>query len=96
MSRSETVRIRVYGRVQGVFFRSWTVEQAQALGLSGWVRNRTDGTVEAVAHGPSDLVDQLITRIREGGPPAAEVEEVEAAPESQPPETSGFQQAATG
>jgi len=61
-------RIHVKGKVQGVFFRAWTIEQAQALGLDGWVRNRHDGSVEAVAAGPAGKVEQLIARLREGSP----------------------------
>lgn len=61
-------RIHVRGRVQGVWFRAWTVEQANDLGLDGWVRNRQDGSVELVAAGPADRVEQLIARCRRGSP----------------------------
>ncbi|KQX19433.1 MULTISPECIES: acylphosphatase [unclassified Sphingomonas] len=68
-------RIHVQGKVQGVFFRAWTVEQATGLGLDGWVRNRHDGSVEAVAVGPADKVEELIARCRRGSP-ASTVEAV--------------------
>ncbi len=76
--------LRVSGRVQGVFFRAWTREQADSLGLSGWVRNCADGSVEAEVHGELEAVDELVGRLRKG-PPAAmvtglEVEEVEPGP----------------
>jgi acylphosphatase len=72
--------VRIHGRVQGVFFRAWTIEQARALGVTGWVRNRLDGSVELLAIGPAEAVDGLIARCRQG-PPAARVErlEIEAA-----------------
>ncbi|NJC35098.1 acylphosphatase [Sphingomonas jejuensis] len=81
-------RLRITGRVQGVFYRAWIVEQATALGLAGWVRNRADGSVEAVAEGPAAAVEALIARARTG-PPAArvdavEVEEVEELSEAKP------------
>lgn len=63
------------GRVQGVFYRAWTVEQGRALGLRGWVRNRRDGSVEILAGGESGTVEELIRRCREG-PPAARVERI--------------------
>jgi acylphosphatase len=69
-------RIRILGRVQGVFFRAWAAEQARRLGVRGWVRNRRDGTVELQAHGDSEAVEALIARCREG-PPSARVERVE-------------------
>ena len=47
-----TVRLSITGRVQGVWYRGWTVDQAKALGLAGWVRNFTDGSVEALVNGP--------------------------------------------
>lgn len=77
--------IRVRGRVQGVFFRAWTVQQAEALGVSGWVRNRRDGSVEIVAAGAEPAVHSLIERVRQG-PPVAEVEslEVDDSPEEVP------------
>lgn len=68
----KAVRARIDGRVQGVWYRGWTVEQARALGLSGWVRNRSDGSVEAVFAGPADAVDAMIEACRQG-PPAARV-----------------------
>ena len=66
-------RVRVHGRVQGVFFRNWTVDKAQALGVRGWVRNRRDGSVEVVAFGEEAAVEALIEACRRG-PPAARVE----------------------
>ncbi len=72
----KAVRIRVTGKVQGVWFRAWTVDKATALGLDGWVRNRQDGTVEAVAVGAPNIVDQFVNACRKG-PPAARVEMVE-------------------
>jgi len=68
-------RIRVEGRVQGVFFRAWTVKQASELGLDGWVRNRQDGSVEVLAAGPPDRVERLIACCHQG-PPAARVDQV--------------------
>ena len=68
-------RIHVKGKVQGVWYRGWMVEQANELGLDGWVRNRIDGSVEAVIAGPADKVDALIARCH-AGPPAARVEKL--------------------
>lgn len=68
-------RLLVKGRVQGVFYRGWTVEEAQALGLKGWVRNLRSGEVEILAIGEADAIDRLVTRCR-SGPPAAKVDDV--------------------
>ena len=62
----------VSGRVQGVFFRSETQDEARRLGLTGWVRNRADGRVEAVFEGEKDKVEALIEFCRRG-PPGARV-----------------------
>lgn len=70
-----TRRIVVHGRVQGVFYRGWTVEKARELGIAGWVRNRRDGTVEILARGEEEALDRLADACR-GGPPAAQVERV--------------------
>jgi acylphosphatase len=70
----------VSGRVQGVFFRVRTAEQARALGLRGWVRNLPDGRVEAVFDGPSGTVGSMIDWCR-AGPPGARVSEVDVDPE---------------
>ena len=72
-------RLRITGRVQGVWFRGWTVDTARALGLDGWVRNRLDGSVEALAVGPEEAVEELIRRCHQG-PPAAQVERVDIEP----------------
>lgn len=69
-------RVRVYGRVQGVFFRNWTADKARALGVRGWIRNRLDGSVELVAHGEDEAVKALVAACRTG-PPAAKVERIE-------------------
>lgn len=80
--------VRVTGRVQGVWFRAWTRDRAQALGVSGWVRNQTDGSVEAVISGSSDAVEAMIGALHEG-PPAAEVESVYVT-ETEAPTDHGF------
>jgi acylphosphatase len=74
-----TLHARITGRVQGVSFRAWTQDQARALDLAGWVRNRADGSVEALISGPVRAVDDLRTRL-EDGPPAARVHKVETNP----------------
>ncbi len=70
------VRVRISGRVQGVWFRGWTVDTATAWGLRGWVRNRRDGSVEALFIGSKSAVESMIAACHEG-PPLARVEQVE-------------------
>ena len=76
--------VRVTGRVQGVFFRGWTKEQADSLGVAGWVRNQPDGSVEAQLSGDEQAVIQLIERMRRGpaGAHVARLETNETAPEA--------------
>ncbi len=77
MSAGDTaVRVVIHGRVQGVWYRGWTERNATDLGLSGWVRNRRDGTVEALFVGAGDRVQDMIRRCNEG-PPPARVDQVE-------------------
>src|SRR3954463_10883777 len=71
-----TRRLRIHGRVQGVFYRGWSVATARALGLRGWVRNRRDGSGEMLVQGDPTQVEAMIARCREG-PPAARVERVD-------------------
>ena len=67
--------VTVTGRVQGVFFRAWTKQQADALGVTGWVRNCPDGRVDAHVEGEDSAVQRLIDQLRRG-PSAAQVEDV--------------------
>ena len=67
--------VRIYGCVQGVFFRAWLRDQAIDLAVTGWVRNCPDGRVEAHVEGEPAAVDEIIERIRRG-PPAARVQDV--------------------
>jgi acylphosphatase len=76
MRERRRVRVRASGRVQGVFFRASTEDEALRLGLSGWVSNRRDGRVEAEFEGPSDLVERMIAFTRRG-PGHAQVVELE-------------------
>ena len=63
-------RLRIVGRVQGVGYRQWTVWQAQTLGVDGWVRNRTDGSVEALVAGAPTVIDAILTKCRQGPGPS--------------------------
>lgn len=93
MAGQRTAMLVISGRVQGVWYRGWTVETAESLGLDGWVRNRRDGTVEALVSGRLEAVEQMIEACSEG-PPAARVDEVKVA-EAPPPDRSGFRQLPT-
>jgi acylphosphatase len=84
----KTVTVRIEGRVQGVYFRAWTEQSARRLNLDGWVRNRRDGSVEAVFAGPEAQVDEMLRRCAEG-PPDAKVTSVTVTDEGGAP-PSGF------
>jgi len=86
-------RVVIHGRVQGVWFRAWTREQASALGLDGWVRNRRDGTVEALFAGDDRKVEEMIGLCAEG-PTRAKVTEVQRFA-AVPPDEPGFRQLPT-
>jgi len=74
---SGTIRhVAIRGRVQGVGYRAWVEDAAIARDLEGWVRNRRDGSVEAVFSGPADVVIDMIASCRRG-PPSARVEAVQ-------------------
>ena len=62
----KSVRVRISGRVQGVWFRAWTKQKATALGLDGWVRNCNDGNVEAMFAGPDEAGYAMIVLCRNG------------------------------
>lgn len=74
----KTLRLRIQGRVQGVWFRESMRIEAERLGVTGWVRNTPDGSVEAVVQGPDTAVDTLIAWARIG-PPQARVARIEQA-----------------
>jgi acylphosphatase len=67
----KAVLVRISGRVQGVSFRVWTRQEAERLGLSGWVRNESDGSVKALVAGSEAAVSAMLARFREGPPGAA-------------------------
>jgi acylphosphatase len=72
---TRSVRLRITGRVQGVGYRAWLLRQASARGLRGWVRNRSDGSVEALLSGPEEEVATMIESCRDG-PTLARVTDV--------------------
>lgn len=80
MAEPETsTRVRIEGRVQGVWYRAWTVKQAEKQGLSGWVRNRADGSVEALFRGTETAVRDMVELCHKG-PPVAKVTRVSKLP----------------
>jgi acylphosphatase len=76
LSERVRARVRVRGRVQGVFFRAETRERARSLDVDGWVTNAPDGSVEAVLEGDRERIDSLVRWLGRG-PSLAEVEDVE-------------------
>jgi len=93
MSEGVSIQARIRGRVQGVWYRAWTVEQASLRGLNGWVRNRTDGSVEGLFSGDSEVVADMLEACKRG-PTAANVTGIETE-KVEPPEHSGFRQLGT-
>lgn len=75
-ARMSTVRLNIAGWVQGVGYRAWAARLATELGLRGWVRNRTDGTVEMLITGGNDAIAAMIEAARQG-PRAAHVSAIE-------------------
>ncbi len=82
-SPPERVRVVISGRVQGVWYRGWMVDEARARDLHGWVRNRRDGSVEAVFQGPAAAVAEMVAVCHQG-PPMARVVTVETQPHETP------------
>jgi acylphosphatase len=82
-------RVVVHGSVQGVFFRDTTRRRAESRGVAGWVRNCSDGTVEALFEGDAEAVDALVAFAGEG-PRGAQVERVEVQ-DARPEGLSGFE-----
>ena len=89
-----TRRLRITGRVQGVGYRDWCLRTARAAGLTGWVRNRTDGSVEAVVQGTAPRIETFIAGCH-AGPPLARVTAVDSTPEDSEDIESGFRQLPT-
>lgn len=77
-SLAVTRHLIIHGRVQGVFFRDTMRREAQSLGVTGWVRNHSDGTVQAVVQGEPANVDAIV-RWAQRGPPLAQVERIDIA-----------------
>ena len=88
-SSGERAHVYVSGEVQGVNFRGATQDQAESLGLNGWVRNLQDGRVEAVFEGDPETVRQMVDWCK-NGPSSADVDEVSAEQET-PEGLSGFE-----
>lgn len=86
--------LRIEGRVQGVGYRDWMLREAVRLGLHGWVRNRPDGSVQALVAGEEGAVQALLTACRRG-PVLARVERIEETL-AEAPEEPGFRRVATG
>lgn len=83
----------IHGRVQGVWYRGWTVATARELGLVGWVRNRMDGRVEALVQGEGAAIDRFLA-LAQDGPPAAHVVRIDMQ-DAPVEDLRGFEQRAT-
>lgn len=89
-----TVHLRIHGRVQGVGYRAWTSHTAKKRGLAGWVRNLSDGTVEAVVQGPRAAVNAMVAACQ-AGPPLARVLQVNSRDVAEAEVFAAFQQLPT-
>lgn len=87
-------RLTITGRVQGVGYRDWVMNMGQRLGLTGWVRNRADGAVEALLVGEEVAVGEMIDACRRG-PPLARVDEIDVDPVDLDVLPEGFSQLPT-
>lgn len=87
----ETIMVNITGRVQGVGFRIATVRHAHMLGITGWVRNAPDGSVDALLQGPHDQVDRMLSWLHVG-PPASRVAQVESKEENTERQFDRFEQ----
>ncbi|HEV7268672.1 MAG TPA: acylphosphatase [Falsiroseomonas sp.] len=87
--------LRIEGRVQGVGYRDWMIREASRLGLHGWVRNRPDGSVQALVDGEEGAVRMLLTACRRG-PSLARVDRIEERLAADPPAEPGFHRRANG
>ena len=85
----KTFHVRIVGNVQGVFFRDYTRRQAETLEIIGWVRNRSDGSVEALISGKEPQIKKMIKWFHQGSP-ASSVQNVIIAETDCPPETNAF------
>jgi acylphosphatase len=84
------IRAVVQGRVQGVYFRAFTRDEAEQLGVTGWVRNNPDGSVECFAQAPDDKIEAFIRSLHKGSP-GARVEAVQLREETPQPRLKGFE-----
>lgn len=87
-------RLTITGRVQNVFYRDWLVARMDGLGARGWVRNRADGSVEAVVEGPAEMVAAAIAAARQGSP-ASRVTDVAVSDDAPAEVLEGFEKRAT-
>jgi len=90
MTENKRVHVIVEGRVQGVFFRAYTSDEAKKLNLAGWVRNRTDGSVEAIVEGDAESIDTMLRWFYQGSP-GSRVTEVHVQEESPIGDSSTFE-----
>ena len=88
-----TFRLRIKGEVTGVGFREWAIVEASARKLNGWVRNRSDGTLELLVSGPDAMVREMLSRCTQG-PEDAQVTKIDILREDELPEP-GFKRAPT-
>ena len=90
MANIRRVHVIVKGRVQGVFFRAYTKDEAEKLGLAGWVKNRPDGSVESLIEGDGTSVEKMLRWFQQGSPHSL-VEKVHTVEETPVGDSSGFE-----
>jgi acylphosphatase len=89
VEETEQIHLHIRGRVQGIFYRASARQEAKRLGLTGWVRNCPDGSVELLAQGPRPLCEELLRYCHEG-PPGAQVDEIDVSWGEPSAECAGF------